>query len=264
VVSFTYQYSTGDVLTDLTLPVTGVEARNNLVQVSYYHTFNLLGRTANVTFSLPYIWGTTEGFLGGEYISRSLSGIGDGRARLSVNLLGAPTMNVGEFQELRANPRTIIGASLLIQAPTGHYNPDRLLNLGSNRWAVKPALGLIWPFRPTWLLELELGAWLFSDNDDFLGVTREQDPILSSQFHLIKRIRPGFWASLDVNFYSGGRTTVGQELRADLQRNSRIGGTVLFPFKPQHAIRFSYSTGIVTASGGDFDIFNLSYQYVWR
>jgi hypothetical protein len=173
-------------------------------------------------------------------------------------------MNAAEFQALRANPKTIVGASLLIQAPTGLYNSDRLLNLGANRWAVKPALGLIWPFRPTWLVELELGAWLFSDNDDFLGVTREQAPILSSEFHLIKIIRPGFWAALDANFYTGGQTTVGQELRADLQRNSRIGGTLLFPFKRQHAIRFSYSTGIVTASGGDFEIFNLSYQFAWR
>lgn len=82
--------------------------------------------------------------------------------------------------------------------------------------------------------------------------------------HLVKRIRPGFWAALDVNYYTGGRTTVDHELKADLQRNSRIGGTVMFPFKRKHAIRFSYSMGIVTKSGGDFELFNLSYVYAWR
>jgi hypothetical protein len=139
-----------------------------------------------------------------------------------------------------------------------------VINAGTNRWAVKPAVGVIWPMRPTWLLELELGTWFFSDNDDFLGMKREQDPILSVEFHLIKRIRPGFWASLDANLYGGGRTTVGAEERADLQRNSRIGATLLFPLKGRHAIRFAYSTGIVTESGGDFQNINVSYLFAWR
>ena len=70
------------------------------------------------------------------------------------------------------NPQTIIGASLLIQAPTGEYESDKLINVGTNRWAAKPAIGMMWPIRPTWLLEVEVGAWIFGDNTDFLGETR--------------------------------------------------------------------------------------------
>lgn len=117
-------------------------------------------------------------------------------------------MDAAGFQELRNDPKSIIGASVLLQAPTGAYDSDRLINLGTNRWAVKPALGMIVPLRPTWLLEVEVGAWLFGDNDDFLGETREQDPIVSTEIHLIKRIRPGFWASFDANFYTGGETLI--------------------------------------------------------
>ena len=80
----------------------------------------------------------------------------------------------------------------------------------------------------------------------------------------MKRIRPGFWASLDVNYYVGGRTTVDQIERGDLQRNSSIGGTMVFPFKGRQAIRVGYSTGTVTESGGDFESFSLNYLYVWR
>ncbi len=46
-------------------------------------------------------------------------------------------------------------------------------DLGTNRWALKPAVGMIVPLHPTWLFEIEVGAWLFGDNDDFLGETRE-------------------------------------------------------------------------------------------
>ena len=133
---FGYQYSAGDVVTDPSLPITGVDSKINFAQFAYLHTINFVGRTANLQFILPYSWGTTEGVVeGGEFLSRYISGATDARARLSVNLLGASTMDVAGFQELRANPRPLIGASLLIQFPTGGYDADKLLNPGTNRWA---------------------------------------------------------------------------------------------------------------------------------
>ena len=187
----------------------------------------------------------------------------DARILLSINLRGAPSMDADGFKALRAKPRTIIGASILIQPPTGAYEPDKIINAGTNRWAAKIAMGLIWPIRPTWLLEADVGAWFFGDNDEFIGTTRQQDPIASAEFHLVKRIRPGFWASLDLNYYRGGQTTVGEDQRADLLRNSRLGGTLVIPFKGHHAIRASYSTGIVTSSGGDYENFSVNYAYAW-
>ncbi len=258
-----YQYSSGDVVTDPSLPITGVESKIDFAQVTYQHTLSVLGRTSNLQVNLPYTQGLSEGFVEGEFRSRHISSMADARFRVSVNLRGAPTMDASGFQALLANPRTIIGASILIQAPTGGYEPDKLINAGTNRWAVKPALGVIWPVRSDLLLEFELGAWIFDDNDNFLGAIRRQDPIFSGEFHLIKLIRPGLWAALDVNYYVGGRTTVGGVERADRQRNSRLGGTVVFPFKGQHAIRVGFSTGIVTESGGDFENFTLSYFYAW-
>ena len=258
-----YQYSGGDILTDPSLPITGVDSTINYAQVSYQHTMSLFARTANIQLNLPYTWSSTEGFAEGEFRNRDISGAGDARVRFAINLRGAPTMDVAEFQALRAKPRTIVGVSVLVQAPTGTYEADKLINAGTNRWSVKPAVGVIWPIRPTWLLEFELGAWFFGDNDNFVGTTRQQDPILSSEIHLVKTKRRDFWVSLDVNYYTGGRTTVDQTQRADLQRNSRIGGTVVIPFKRWHAIRFAYSTGIVTESGGDFENFSVNYIRLW-
>ena len=258
-----YQYSSGDVVIDPTLPLSGADSTINYVQVTYQHTLSLFDRTANLQFNLPYAWGTTTGDIEGEFRRRDLSAFGDARMLLSVNLRGAPSMDAAGFQALRAEPRTIIGASILVQPPTGAYEPDKVINSGTNRWAFKLATGVIWPVRPRWLVEADVGAWFFTDNDEFLGTTRQQDPIYSAEFHLVRRVKPGFWASLDLNFYVGGQTTVGQDLRADLQRNSRFGGTVVIPFKGRHAIRTSYSTGIVTNSGGDYETFSLNYAYVW-
>lgn len=258
-----YQHSSGDIVTDPTLPIAGVDSTINYAQLSYQHTLSLFGRTANFQFNLPYTWGTTEGMVEGEPRKREISAMSDMRFLLSINLRGAPTMDVAGFRALRAKPRTIIGASILIQPPTGAYETDKFINAGTNRWAVKFAMGAIWPIHPTWLLEAQAGAWFFGDNDDFAGTTRQQDPIVSAEFHLVKRIKPGFWGSLDLNYYVGGQTTVGQDVRADLFRNSRFGATLVIPIKARHAIRTSYSIGFVTDSGGDYNTINVSYIRVW-
>jgi hypothetical protein len=50
----------------------------------------------------------------------------------------------------------------------------------------------------------------------------------------------------------------------EVQRNSRVGATVVFPLKKWHAIRVAVSTGIVTEFGGDFENFSLNYAFAWR
>ena len=148
-------------------------------------------------------------------------------------------------------------------APTGSYDADKLVNLGGNRWAVKPALGMIVPLRGGWAFESEFGAWLYGANDDFLGQTRHQDPILSVELHAVHARPKGAWYSIDANFYAGGRTRIDGDRADDRQRNSRLGVTVLVPFSNGNALRGSVSTGIVTSSGGDFDILQLAWLRVW-
>lgn len=259
-----YQYSEGEVLTDPSLPLEGVESKIEFASLTYQQTFSLFNRTTNLQLNLPYAWGSAQGFVEGEFRSRDISNFADARARLSINLAGAPAMDVAGFQALRAEPRTIVGASILVSAPTGGWDSGKLFNAGLNRWAVKPAVGIIYPLRRKLLFEFEFGAWFFEDNDDFLGETRSQDPIFSGAFHVIKRIRSGFWASLDMNYYWGGRTEVGTSTRDDRQENSRIGATVLLPFKRRHALRFGVSIPLSTQSGGDFDTLTVAYAYVWR
>jgi hypothetical protein len=259
-----YSRSTGDIVTDPSLPIAGVDSRVNAGLLGYVQTLSLWGRTANLLVELPYSWGTTLGTVEGEPGRRDVSGIADLGIALSLNLLGAPSMTAEEFQQLRASPRPILGASLKILAPVGDYEIDRLINVGANRWAVKAELGYMIPIIPKLLLEFELGAWFFGDNDEFLGVTRKQRPIIATEFHLVRRFKPGFWAALDLNFYRGGRSMFDDVRAGDLQRNSRLGGTVVFPFGGRHAIKAAYSTGVVTKSGGDFETFILSYQMLLK
>lgn len=255
-----YSYVRGDVLFDPSIPLYGVDSRINTGILAYMQTFSLAGRTANAVIELPYSWGTTEGLVGDQEGRSDVSGLGDLNATLSVNLLGAPTMTPADFQALREDPHPILAASLKIQAPTGEYDPKRLVNVGANRWAAKLEFGSNFPLHRKWLLELDAGVWVFADDDEFLPGRRKQEPIYAFQAHLVRRFKPGFWASLDANYFNGGRQTIGGDELGDVQHNSRLGAMVVVPFRGRHAVKLGYFIGVRTAFGNDFDQFLVSYQ----
>ncbi|MEH6580345.1 MAG: transporter [Halioglobus sp.] len=256
-----YSYVTGDIIPDPSLPLTGVDSTIGSLTLGYLQTIDLWGRTANVIVELPYSDGDTVGTGNfGENLKREYQGMGDVSATLSVNFLGAPSMTPPEFAELLRDPGLIIGGSLKLVAPTGRYDSDRLINVGANRWAMKAELGVIAPIREKWLLEVDLGGWFFADNDDFLGFTKEQDPIAGLQVHLVHIFNRGFWASLDTSFYTGGRSKVGDRRLDDLQRDSKLGLTLVYPMGGKQALKVGYSMGSVNDNDEDFDVFILAYS----
>lgn len=65
-----YQRSQGDVLVDPSLPVTGVHARADFLQIGYQRTFDVFGRTASLNLSLPFADSSTSGVVDGEFQRR--------------------------------------------------------------------------------------------------------------------------------------------------------------------------------------------------
>lgn len=257
-----YANASGDVLLDPTIPIYGVDSRINTAFFGYFESFGLWGRTANVVVEVPYTWGATRGLLGETPARADFAGFNDLSATLSVNLLGAPAMTVEDFQAMRADPRPLVGASIKVVPPTGYYERDRFINVGSNRWATRLQLGAILPLHRSWLLELDAGAWLFGDDRDYPGGRREQDPIYAFEMHLVHRFRPGLWASLDANWFTGGEQTIGGEEREDLQQNVRLGGTLVIPFLQRHAVKLGFSTAARTRFGSDSEQVLVTYQYI--
>lgn len=256
-----YGHTTGDVVFDPSVPITNVSAAVNLAALFYGRTFSLFGRSASAAVQLPYVWGTVEGDVFEARRSVHRSGLADLRLRLTTNLVGGPALSPREFAARR--PRTTLGASVVVLAPTGQYAPSRLVNVGTNRWAFKPEVGLSHP-AGRWFVELYAGAWLFADNDDFFGGSRRaQSPLLGLQGHFSYNFRPRLWLAGDATFYTGGRTTVDGVEKADLQRNSRLGLTLAIPVKRRSALKASWSRGLTTRIGGDFHTLALGYQILW-
>jgi hypothetical protein len=259
ILALAYAHAWGDDIVDPSIPVTGANSTLNKAIFGYFHTTALFGRTTNFVVDLPYVWGETTGILNGMPARRDVSNVGDLSLTMSINITGAPAMDVEEFRQLTANPHPILAVSLKLVAPTGTYEKDRLINVGANRWAAKAELGYILPFAPDWHLEIEGGAWVFADNDEFLGRLREQDPIYAAELHLVHRFGGGRWASLEANFFRGGRSTIDGERLDDEQRNSNVGASVLFPLGKRQSLRVAINTALVTRSGGDYQTVLLNY-----
>lgn len=256
-----YGRSTGDLAFDPSLPVTDASATINGAFAGYFRSIDFFDRSANVSVALPYAWGNLQGKVEGQFQQVRRSGLADPSVRFAVNLRGARAMGLKEFSVYRQ--KTIVGASVVVVAPLGQYDPAKLINLSGNRWAFKPEIGVSRAVHRKLYLDLYAGAWLYTPNNNFQGRTRKQAPIATSQFHLSYNVKPKLWVAFDATFYTGGRTTINGVRRDDLQHNSRIGGTLSYKLDRRQSLKFAYSRGAFTNIGADFQSVSVAYQYLW-
>jgi hypothetical protein len=257
-----YGHSSGNVLLDASLPVEGAKATLNLIALGYVRTLGVLGRSAKIDAQLPLSWATFSGFVGGEFRTRSPRGLADPRVRLLVNFIGAPALSPPEFAKYR--PRTIVGASLQAVMPLGQYDPTRYINLGSNRWSFRPELGLSHA-RGRLTLELAGGAWLFTHNGDYVGsTTQTQTPFYFAKAGAIWTFKRGLWMAVNYGRGTGGETRVDGVKANEPQRNDRLAYTLAMPLYGAGGLRLTYTNGISTRLGADFDSIGVAYQYSWR
>ena len=268
-VTLSYSFLNGDLLLDGTVPITDATARVNLSVFSFFHSMRLFGRTASVTASLPYGIGNFRGVVLANETNVYRSGLFDSSYRFSLNLIGGPAMNVAEFRSWKQ--KTLVGISFRVVAPTGQYDPTKLINYGADRWAFKPEIGLSrrWGH---WILDAYAGSWFYTENQEFFsknqfspGVNvQKQAPIFAFEGHLSYDVKPRLWASLDGNFWRGGRTSLnGITNPATLQKNSRVGGTLSVPVSKHQSLKVSYSRGAYIRFGGSYDNLSVGWQYSW-
>ena len=268
-VNLSYIFNDGELLFEGTVPITDATGRLSLPALTLYRSLSVFGRSANVTATLPYGVGNFEGTAFGAETSVYRSGLMDSVFRVSVNLKGAPAMEMRQMRQWRQ--KHLLGASLKLVAPTGQYDPTKLINLGSNRWAFKPELGYSGRFG-YWILDAYAAVWFFTRNPEFFSRNQyvpgtqdqTQDPIAAFETHLSYDVKPRLWVSLDGNFWYGGRTSLnGVENPATLQKSSRIGVTASFPLFRHQSIKLGFADGAYVRFGGDYKIASVAWQYSW-
>jgi hypothetical protein len=256
-----YVYTRGSLPTDPSIPLTDSQLTTSSAVLAYGHVFELWGQSAKVNVVAPYGWLAGNAVFDGQPIQRSVDGLADTAARISVNFFGAPAMDLQKFRHYQQD--LILGASLIVTAPTGQYDSSRLVNIGTNRWSIRPELGASKAFGPL-TIELSAGPSFFTDNTNFLnGHTRSQAPIGSVQAHAIYDFGSGIWGALDGQYLTGGSTAVDSNDNQDLQSNWRLGGTLALPLSPNFSLKLFASTGVYARTDNNYDLIGILVQYRW-
>ncbi|MCW3477876.1 transporter [Limobrevibacterium gyesilva] len=255
-----YSHTSGRVSLDPSLPITGVKAAIDTYALGYDHTFALAGRAARASLLLPYFDGNLSGQVQEQGARATRLGPGDLRLRFSVNLLGGPALTPAAFAQ--RTPTPTLGVSLIVIAPSGAYDPQRLVNISSNRWAVRPEIGLSVPLGQ-WFADASFGTWIFTDNNNFFhGHVRSQLPIYSVQVHGGYNFRPGLWLAADATYFTGGETSIDGVGKHDIQANSRYGLTLSVPLTASWSTKLSWSTWL-TGRNNAYQTVGLTLQYRW-
>ena len=270
VITLTWSFYDGSIDFNGVVPATGATGTYSVPILACYHSFGLFGRSANVVASLPYGVGNFRGTVAGagEHLYRS--GLLDSVYRISVNLKGGPALPAQQFAKWRQ--KVLLGASLKVIAPTGQHDATKLINWGANRWAFKPEFGYSQRWSGKWILDGYAGVWLFTTNPEFWSRniyypgtrSQSQSPVGSFEGHLSYNFKPRLWASLDGNYWFGGKTSLnGIETPLPGSQTRVSEAPSRSPLTAHQALKFSYSDGTYIRYGGNYHNVQIAWQYSW-
>lgn len=258
-----YAYSSGNIMLDNTLPIEDLSSSLNSFVFGYVRSFKLFNKLTKFDVIVPSTFGNFKGIVDEEDASTSRSGFGDPTFRISMILLGAKPLNASDFFS-QEKKKFKMGALVRLRIPFGQYNPERLINLGTNRYSFKVGVAGSYTFREKLVWEMHLNSWYFTKNNSFFnGNTIKQKPLLSFQNHLSYEFKPGIWLAVSVGRATLGETVVNGIEKNDIQKNTRTGVAFAYRLNKKHSIKLAATTGVTTRYGSDYTTFILAYQYLW-
>ena len=261
ITGLTYTLSNGNVFFDKALPIEDATGTVHGAIGLYGRTFGLFGRSSKIVALVPFAWGDWEGLVNGQPASTSRRGFADPGVLFAVGLVGSPAVDLKDFVAYREG--MIIGASVLVVAPLGQYDPSKLINLGSNRWVFRPRVGFSGRSRRI-TLEAMADAYFFTENPEAFGGTWiTQKPLYALQANVIYTFRRGMWLAVTGGIADGGQPSVSGVEKDKIDKNTRLGAVLVFPFAKRYSVKVSYTNSVRTAIGGDYDLFGLTLQYKW-
>lgn len=258
-----YAYTDGDISFDPLLQIEEATFEMQTAVLTYIRAFGFLGKSARVDFTLPYKAGRWEGTVDGDFVQLRRRGPGDARARFSVLLYGGPAETPQEFSKSQKS-NTVIGAALAVSMPTGQYNSGRLINLGDNRWIIRPQMGVTHN-RGKWTGELTGSVFFYTDNNHFWRETQlETNPLFAAQAHLIYTFRPGLWTSISTAYGWGGDATVNGDAKNNPSGNWLSALSFGFPIDRMQGIKIAWIRARTQKpTGSDNDSLSLAYSIMF-
>ena len=257
-----YAYVHANASIDPSLVIAGAKLNLNQGIVSYTRYFGLANHLMWVNAGIPFAG--LSGSVTGTNIRGSVTGAGDSSYQIAALLIGGPALSVAQFENYK--PATTLGVSLTITAPTGLYRPNKILNLGSDRWVFKPEIALSHPFGPEqkWQVDAYANAYFYTDNTSYHG--REilrQEPLPGFEGHLSYSFNDSVWASLDTRYSFRGITLVNDVDQNNSQQNFVLGSELNVSLNSSNSLLFEFGKALAHQNGPALTGFAVKYDYTW-
>jgi hypothetical protein len=204
------------------------------------------------------------GSLSGASIHGSNTSTGDSSYQMGVLIAGAPALSISQLDKY--TPGTTFGASFSVTAPTGSYDENKILNLGSDRWSLKPELGVCHPFgsEQKWELDAYANVFFYTDNTSYLGKQIfRQEPLPGFEGHLSYAFNHRLWTSIDARYSFRASTYVDGIDQNNPQQNFVLGSETNVSLNARHALVLVIAKALVHNNGPAILGFSLRYDYTW-
>ena len=147
-------YSQSNTIVDTNIVYPQLNVDTTVVAPSLSHFFGVGGQLAQATVAVPYVWANValSESRSGLTVSPARDGFADSYAHLTVGLINAPALDAKGFGAFMGghNPR-VVGFGLVgTYLPTGAYDTQRAVNIGTNRWTVRAGVPLTVRLSDTW------------------------------------------------------------------------------------------------------------------
>jgi hypothetical protein len=208
--SAAYIHNDADIASDPALRIEDATKSMDTLVLGYSRTFELMGKSAQIQVVQPWQDGSWKGTVNSEPAAISRQGLADTQVRFAIHLLGAPPLKGKEYVAYRAatEVETLVGVAISVQLPSGEYMDDKLINLGTNQYTLRPEIGIVHG-RGRWSFETSGSLSLYTDNDSFFNGNRlELDPLLFVQTNVLYRLQPDMWVAAGAAYAIGGESTV--------------------------------------------------------
>ena len=218
------------------------------LQKTYTRTFSLYGHLGAAFAALPYanIKGSVP--LGAPSGTVSASDTGFGGIILGgvIGLIGSPALSGQNFAEHKPGFQLgLVGKALL---PTGSYDPDNIISVGSNRLAAQLVLPVTYSIGTSMAdpnlttFEFLPSVTAFSDNTAPSGdATRTgQHPLFTLEAHVTRNLTRTVWGSFGGIYNFGGETSTDDVWNSDKRESLGLGASVSFAVHSSTSIKVSY------------------------
>ena len=185
---------------------------NNLYMLTYTRSQPIFGRTFYSTLFVPAgnITATVNVDPQGPAAASSTifqHGFGDLMWSNTINLIGAEGLMIKDF--VRHENPSLLYLQAAVSFPTGQYDSENPVNIGSNQFKFKFGMPFVQRIGP-WVqgkkttFEIFPSYTLFTKNNDFQGQEIEQSGLFVAESHLTRDITKNSFLSLDYSYMNGG------------------------------------------------------------